>query len=348
MHADRLKRQGLRIGFAVAGGMTAAVASGSVMPFLGPLFAAQFLVSSPKPLALRQAIGLVIIIFLVGQAMVLLTGLTGDRPVVLLALLGLIYFGCFLLLARGKGGPVGFLIIVIAIMVPMLGLLHKDLGESIVGLLLKGVLSGVALTWLTHLVFPDSRPDTLEPPVVPLLEGAEWRALANAAILVMMVAVCLVSDLFSSAIVVPITVASVLNQIDLANSRRAAFGLMIVNLLGGIAASTAFLFLEIRPTLIFLFLIVLIVGLLFGGRAADRQSGKIYAGALTIFIILFGLGVSPLPTSAGDSFATRIGQVLFAIACTACLTALLWPAARARRKDSPLDIDAAGDIVSFD
>jgi hypothetical protein len=54
-----------------------------------------------------------------------------------------------------------------------------------------------------------------------------------------------------------------------------------------------------------------------------------YAGALTIFCILFGLGVSPLPGSAAESFSTRVGFVLFAIVYTVTLAALVWRAPEA-------------------
>ena len=331
--ALRAKRLGLRIAAAVAVGFTMAVANGEVVPFLGPMFAAQLLFARPRPLGARQAIGLIVLILVVGEAMVWLTGLFGDRPAVLLILLGLVYFTCFLLQARGKGGAATFLVIVIAVMVPMLGILQKDLGESIILILFTGVLGGVILTWLAHAVFPDPGGHTSARAVASGVDRAVHRALANTAILLAMVILCLVDSRFSTAIVVPITVASLLNQLDLATSGRAAFGLMIVNLLGGIVASLAFAFVELRPTLPFLCLTVLVVGLLFGGRAAaDPKAGKVYAGALTTFLILFGVGVSPLPASTPESFTTRIGLVLFAIVCTFCLTALLWPAPPALRE----------------
>jgi hypothetical protein len=327
--ALRAKRQGLRIASAVSVGFTMAVANGEILPFLGPMFAAQFLVAGPRPPGVKQAIGMIVLILVVGEALVWLTGLFGDRPAVLLSLLGLIYFACFLLQAQGKGGAAPFLIIVIAVMVPMLGILQTDLDESIILILFKGALGGVVLTWLAHAVFPDPGGEDLQPPAAPSLDRAVHRAWANTAILLAMVVLCLVDSRFSTAIVVPITVASLLVQLDLATSGRAAIGLMVVNLLGGIVASLAYAFVELRPTLPFLFLTVLIVALLFGGRAAaDPKAGKVHAGALTTFLILFGLGVSPLPASTPESFTTRIGLVLFAIACTFCLTALLWPPRR--------------------
>ena len=328
------KRQGLRIATAAAVGLTLGVANGETVPFLGPMFAVQFLFVSLRPLGLRQATGLIVLILAVGKVMVWLTGAFGDRPAVLLTLLGLVYFTCFLLQARGRGGAAPFLVIVIAVMVPMLGILQKDLGESIILILFKGALGGVVLAWLGHAVFPDPGGHAAGRAVPSGVDHAVHRALANTAILLAMVVLCLTDSRFSTAIVVPITVASLLNQLDLASSGRVALGLMVVNLLGGIVASFAFAFIELRPTVPFLFLTVFFVALLFGGRAAtDPRAGKVYAGALTTFLILFGLGISPLPTSTPDSFASRVGLVLFAIVCTFCLTALLWPAPSTRRED---------------
>lgn len=332
--ALRAKRQGLRIAFAAAAGLTAAVASGQVLPFLAPMFATQFLVASPRPLGGRQAIGLVAMILVVGQAMVGITGLLGDRPAVLLPLLGLIYFTCFFLQAEGKGGAAAFLVIVIAVMVPMLGVLQQDLGEGVVAILFKAALGGVALTFLAHAAFPDPGGGDPAPIAAPSVHDAARRALANTAILLALVVLCLVDSRFSTAMVVPITAASLLNQLDPAGSRRAVFGLVIINLLGGVVASLAYAFIELQPTLPFVFVAVLVVGMLVGGRAAaDPATGKVYAGALVTFLILLGLGLSPLPGGTPESFSTRIGLVLFAIVCTFCLTAVLWPRTPAGCRD---------------
>lgn len=323
----RPKRQGLRIATTAAVGFTVAVASGEALPFLAPMFAIQFLAAAVRPPDVRQALGMILLIVIAGWASVALTQLCGDRPAALLPLLGLVYFACFLLQAQGKGGGAPFLVIVVAIMVPMLGVLQKDVGEGVVGLLAKAVVGGVLLAWIAHAAFPDPVGDETAPTASPAALGRSVRlALANAAILLVLLAVCLVDDRFSTAVVVPITAASLLNQFDHAAGGRAAVGLMIVNLSGGIAASLAFAFIEMRPTIPFVFLTVLAVALLFGGRAAaDPATGKVYVGALTTFLILLGLGMSPLPGGASENFATRIGLVSFAIVCTLCLTALLWP-----------------------
>ena len=128
-------------------------------------------------------------------------------------------------------------------------------------------------------------------------------AAANTAILLIAVVACLTRDGLATAIVIPITVVSLLSQFDAAASTRAALRILITNITGGLAASVAFTLLQVRPSHIFLFLLVLLAGLVFGGRAAMRQpAAKLYAGALTIFLLVFGTGVSPLPGSAADLF----------------------------------------------
>ncbi|HWL71114.1 MAG TPA: DUF2955 domain-containing protein [Geminicoccus sp.] len=326
LESTRVRRQGLRIALAVAVGFAATTAAGSITPFLAPLFAAQFLISSRRPLALGQGLGMIVVIVIAGQILSFLTALFGDRPLVFLPVLWLVYLACFLLQASGKGGPAAGLVLIVAILVPMLDILQRDLGESMVLILAKAIVGGVLLSWAAHALLADRGEGTAAPSTAPTYRTANRQALASASILMAVVALCLVDDRLATAIVIPITVASLLGQLDLASSQRAAFGLTVVNLLGGIVASIAFTFLEVHPTLWLLFLTVLLIGLLFGGRAAaDPRAGKIYGGALTIFLILFGLGVSPLPGSTPDSFSTRIGYVLFAILYAIGMAALLWP-----------------------
>jgi hypothetical protein len=81
----------------------------------------------------------------------------------------------------------------------------------------------------------------------------------------------------------------------------------------------------IRPTALALFLLVFLVALAFAGRAVtDRSKAPVYLGGLTIFCIILGLGISPLPGSAAGSFSTRLAFILFAILYTVTFAALLW------------------------
>jgi hypothetical protein len=324
---SRQRRIGLRVALAVAAGFTWNLATGAVIPFFGPLLAVQFLIFGAGPLPLSKAVAFVGLVLVVGQAIIVLNGIFGDHPIQLLALLGLFYFVGFFVQARGQGGPVIFLCLMIAITVTLLDRVHSTLDTSIIAILLQAFLSAVVLSWLAHAVLPSHHTTADAPQAAPVSDRPAMRALANAAILLGAMTLCLTNNALSLALVLPITVASVLLQFDFATSVRAALSLVAVNLLSGVLASLAFAFVELRPSLPFLFLTVFLVGLILAGRAAAGLA-KTYAGALTTFLILFGSGISPLPTTTPESFATRIGYVLLAVGYTLCMMALLWPRAR--------------------
>lgn len=320
------RRKGLRVAFAVSLGFTAAVAMGAIVPFLMPMFAAQFLLGSSGPMPLSKTLGAALLIFFTGVGMMLLTNLFGDRPATFLILLGLIYFFCFAAQSAGAGGPALFLVQVVAIVVPLIGILNKDLANSILSILVTGILGGTLLMWLAHAVVPE--PPSTRPVVgsATVRAPSYRRALASTAILLVAVAACLINDQLAAAMVIPITVTSLLGQLDVGASGRVAIGLVIINLSGGILASVAYAILTLRPSLFSIFLIVLVVALILGGRAAaSSKDAKMFAGALTTFLILFGLGVSPVPGSAAESFATRIVFVGAALIYALLLAVLLWP-----------------------
>src|SRR3990167_4379941 len=306
----RAKRQGLRVVLAVTVGFSLGLVHGSVLPFLAPLFATQFLLASYNPPGLRQGLGTVLLILMVGALLIFLTGLLGDRPLILLPLLWLCYFSCFFAQGRQIGGAGPALMLVIAIVVPLLDILQCDLGESIVLILAKAVSIALLLTWGAHAVFPDVGQTQVNPAPVSRLELERVTRLAT-------------------AMVIPITVASLLSQFELGMSTRTAAALIMINLLGGVAASLAFTVVELRPSLLWVILSLLLVSLLFAGRAVlGAVTGKVFGGGLTTFLILFGLGVSPLPGETPELFSTRIAYVLFAALYALCMASLFWPRPR--------------------
>ncbi|KJH83576.1 DUF2955 domain-containing protein [Stutzerimonas stutzeri] len=325
------KRQGLRVAIAVTVGLCMGLLLGDPLPFLAPLFASQFLLASRRPPALLQGVVIVLVIILTGALLVFLSGLLRERPWVLLPLLWLFYFVCFVAQGRQRGGAVPVLMLLIAIVVPLLDILQDNLGEPIVLLLAKAISLGMMLSWATHALLPNPVGDYREEQCTLGYDLALVirQAAASGVILLAMVALCLSDPRLATAMVIPITVASLLSQFELSMNFRTALGLVLVNLLGGAAASLAFAIVELRPSLWLVALIVLLVSLLFAGNAAiGNTRGKIFGGGLIVFLILFGLGISPLPTSTLELFSTRIAYVLCAALYAVVLAALLWPRPR--------------------
>jgi hypothetical protein len=315
----------LRAALACACALTVDVVSGATIPFLGALFAAQFLLSGLRPLPLGKAIGMVVLVLVVGQGILLVSEIFGDRPFQYLTLLGLFYFFLFTVHSSGSGGPAIIVCLIIAVMVPLLHLVHSDLDASMMGIFARAVIGGIVWSWVAHLLLPDAgTDDTVEAASAPV-RPAIGRALASAVILIIAVGLCLTTTTLSGAIVVPVTVAALLLQLEAAATLRAAIGLVIINLIGGVVASLAFTVIELRPSIIMLFLISFLVALAFSANATGTTvMNKVYAGSLSTFLTLFGLGLSPLPTSTPESFSARLSLVLFAVVYSALMTALLW------------------------
>lgn len=328
--AEAARRQALRIGFAVASSMTLAMWLGSPLPFLAPVFAAQFLASSRRPLGVAPAVVIAAAILVFGQGLSMLSVAAAGYPGLFLLLLWTFYFACFAVQSRGKGGPLPFLLLAIGVLVPLTEMLHDDLDQTMIVMLAGGVLGGVVSSWVAHALFPDpggAGPVTDPPPSDPGLR----RPAASAAILAAAVALCLIDNRLSSAIVLPVTVATLLGQLDLARSGRAALGLVAGNVFGGVLACLAFAVVELRPELPVLFAVVLAVGLWLGaGAASDPVRGRLDAGALTIFLVLLGLGISPLPGSTAESFTARLSYVTAGALGALWAAALCWPRNEAR------------------
>src|SRR6476659_4823437 len=160
---SRQRRIALRVALAVAAGFTLNLATGEVIPFFGPVLAVQFLIFGAGPLPLSKAVAFVGLVLVVGQAFIVISGIFGDQPIQLLALLGLFYFVCFFVQARGQGGPVIFLCLVIAITVTLLDRVHDTLDSSIIAILLQAYLSAVVLRSCRATMRPRTRRRSLQP-----------------------------------------------------------------------------------------------------------------------------------------------------------------------------------------
>jgi hypothetical protein len=126
-----------------------------------------------------------------------------------------------------------------------------------------------------------------------------------------------------------LTVIGILRQpADL--SGGTATGLILGNLVGGVAATAAYFLVTLLPSPGFLLLVALLVGLLFGDRIArGGASAPIFSVGLTTFLIVLGLGLSPLPQDSSSIFISRVFDVMVAAIYAIGMASLLRSAFRA-------------------
>jgi hypothetical protein len=110
-----------------------------------------------------------------------------------------------------------------------------------------------------------------------------------------------------------IVVVTLLRQTDRQHGRSAALGLILGNLIAGVAAGIAYNVILLGNTLPFFVTVCLAATLMFAGRIATAGNrAPVYVVGLGTFVLLLGLSLSPLPGSTGEAFVSRILNVIFA------------------------------------
>jgi hypothetical protein len=114
-----------------------------------------------------------------------------------------------------------------------------------------------------------------------------------------------------------VTIVMLLRQIEQGTHARMAIGLILANLLGGVAANVAYIVVGATDQYIVFLIVMLTASLCFAGQIVlGGPRAALLAVAFGTFILLFGIGLTPLPGGSGDAFITRIGYILLATVYT--------------------------------
>jgi Protein of unknown function (DUF2955) len=309
-----------RIAFATAIGFTLGQVLGWDFPFLPALFAAQLLTGS-RSLNLMQAVGFAILMTAGCIFSVLIAQIFVATPLVLLLVLALLIFLAFLLLARGQAVPMASILLITTSVVPLVAVSSLELAYGLVHSLIAGSILAALLVLLAYAVFP-SRDHTGDVAKRTAEESSPiGAALANSAALLSLVMLFMFSGSPVSVIVI-MTAITILQQ-PAAAGHGTAYAFVMGNVAGGVAATVAYLLVSVFPSPVVLLLVVLLFGLVFGGRIAQGAAlAPVYVVALATFLIVLGLGLTPL-TDSGAIFVSRVVNVVVAAAYTIGVASVL-------------------------
>jgi len=316
-----------RIAFAAAVGLTLGELLGWDFPFLPAMLAVQLL-SGRGPISVKQGLAFVAVMVVACTFGVLVAQVFVDSPLVLLLVISLVTFVAFLSLARGQAvGVAGSFLITTAVL-PLLASESMSVAYGFIHSLIAGSALAVLLAFTAHAFFPIR---VQAEPVSPLAHDERDSvalALANTAVLMSLVTYFMLT-VSPVSIVIVLTVISILRQpAELGGGT--AVGLILGNLVGGLAATVAYLLVTLFPSPAFLLLVVLLFGLLFGDRIArGGESAPIYTVGLMTFLLVLGLGLSPLPEDSGSIFIARVFDIMVACAYAIGMASLLRSAFRA-------------------
>ena len=297
-----------RIAFAAAVGLTLGEVLRWDFPFLPAMLAVQLL-SARGPVSVKQGLAFVAVMVVACVFAVLISQIFDRSPLVLLLVVSLLVFLEFLLLARGQAVGVAATFLITTAVVPLLAIESVSVAHGFIYSLIAGSVLAVLLTFAAHALFP-TRAQAEPVSALPHEERAPAAvALANAVVLMSVVIYFMLAS-SSVSIVMVLTVISILRQ-PASLGGGTGVGLIIGNLAGGLAATAAYLLVTLLPSPAFLLLVVLLVGLVFAERIVrGGKWGPIYVVGLMTFLIVLGLGISPLPQDSGTFFITRVFDVM--------------------------------------
>jgi hypothetical protein len=311
------RRMALRIALAATASFVVAEALDWDFTFFGPMLAAQLLASSRQCPTLRQGMGFVAVIGAANLLALLLSGALVEMPPVLVLALALVLFLSFYGQHRGVPDFVTMMVQISTVAIPVFAVITPELAAKMAEALATGGLIAALAVWAAHAVFPDPE-DAQHPAADPSprailpANAAMWAALRNTAI-VMPVLIWYLLDDTQIAVVMLIVIVTVIRQHDPRKGQRAAVGLIVGNLIGGLAAALEYALIQTNQTTAFFAIVCFGASLAFAGRiAAGGSQAPLYIIAFSTFLILLGLGITPLPGGTGEAFLSRLFYVLLA------------------------------------
>jgi hypothetical protein len=297
----------LRLAFAATLALVWGTMAGEPLPGLTAVLAAQLLVGMPRPPRPGQAAALVAVIAATGGAAYAVSATFGDRLLILMTALGLLFFLGFTMRERAAGRPSlpATMLLNATAVVPVLTFQADILGAGVLETLVTAAVRAILVVWLLYAIFPAQReeagtgaPAGTAPTWTPVTEqGRATRILAK-------VAIVLPAQLFYLAKPTALAFPALLGLVTFLSAQDPAAGrtqlviLLLGNLVGSVAAAAASGVLEIGPPLPALALMALLGSLGFAGwimTQGRRPGGAVALTGLVTFLMLFGLSASSLP-----------------------------------------------------
>lgn len=288
--------------------------------FLAPVLAAQLLLKLPKKPSLKHSLGVIVVIVVSMFGVLFLSTVLVSNALSFILFLALLHYLSFYAHLRGAPEFPTLMVQIAGVAVPVYVVVAPALASGLATTLVQAGVIAVVTVWVSFLVFP--APDGPEemPAVAADKAGAgEAAALALLKTLILMpILTWFVLDASQTAIVALVMIITILRLADPRLGWRAAAGMIVANLLGGVAATVAYNIVRLGDSVIALTLVILCFALFFAGRIVTaRENATIFAVGFVAFILLLGTGLSPLPGGAEAAAVSRVMNVVWATAYAA-------------------------------
>jgi hypothetical protein len=315
------RRAALRLAFGVTCSFVFAEALDWNATFLGPVLAAQLLVKMTRLPTLAQGFGIVILIAATMFGVLFLSTALFSNPTTLILCLGLLHYLAFYAHIRGAPEFPTLMLQTAGVAIPVFVVVSPSVAAGFAMTLVSAGVVAIFTVWGAFAAFP-APADSEKTPIDTLLKVESPNAAAKLALLktliLMPVLTWFVLDASQTATVVLIMILTILRLVDPHMGWRTAFGLIVANLLGGVAATVAYNVIKVGGSITALAIVILCLSLLFAGRIVTaRENASVFTIAFAAFILLLGSGLSPLPGGSEEAAITRVMNVVLATAYAA-------------------------------
>jgi hypothetical protein len=286
---------------------------GSNLSYIIPVLALNFFAPGVPQLSVKNGLGLVISLGIACFLAFILSRVFLDFPMVFIPLLGLALLHIYY---SGSINPVFRIWLIVAFLViPLLCTYSHKLGALVSITLVTNAFQAVVLVLLIFMIFPSGQSSLANIPktAVKVTPGVErFDNAIRTMIVIFPVVILFYAFQWSGSLLILIFIALLSLKPQSANFKG---GLMMIlaNLAGGLAAIIAFNVFTIVPEYIFLILVTLFVGLLFGQQVySGKPTSTLYGTAFSTYLLVLG-SVTSSEGEAGEKVWMRILQIGIAV-----------------------------------
>lgn len=317
-------RRALRVATGTALTLAISFALDFPIPVIAPVLAVFVLATQTRPLSLKAALALALVVALTTGSGLLLVPVLRYYPFAGVLLVGLCLFLTFRAGLRGGNNLVSTFLAAGLTMISAAGVADQQLAATVVGALVKGLLLAVLVSVLSHALFPEPGAAAGAKPSARVMpEEAASRIALQAALVVMPAWLLAMND---PASYMPIIMKSVSlgRQSCTTSARGAAHELLGSTALGGLLAVAFWFALRLFVNIWMFYLWMLLFGLLVARKLyrthPTRYSPGFWLNSLVTMIILLGQSVqdSVAGKDVYRAFAVRMALFL-AVTAYACL-----------------------------
>jgi len=299
--------------------MAVAMAGGWLLCFIVPVLSLSFLANPAARPTLRTSAAFVSVV-----AVTCLLGLWLGRylipyPLVYVPFSGLLLFLIFYAEKRGQSPLLITFLLIAVLVIPLLSMQAEGLANLVAAGILFGAVVTLAVTSLVYWVFPEplvprETSQAAKPSKAPALTPAEsFRSATLSTFVVLPLMLLFYMFERTGSLLILIFVAMLSQQPAFAKSFNIGKGLIVGNVIGGATALVMYELLVLYPSFLFMVLLTLLAGLVFGTRVfSGKPSGALYGMAYSTLLLVIG-SVTTTTGDAGAKVYTRVFQIILAV-----------------------------------